>query len=259
MKVLPNVTPTPEQLTILRKDPRSLLIVRGAAGSGKTTTALLRLKFIVDFWQRQFAREGRDLKVLVLTYNRTLAGYVEALANQQIKIHPHVTMEVSTFDKWASGLLGNPALADNAERRDKIINLGAGLGLDDKFLINEVDYVTGRFLLADLSSYLTATREGRGASPQMPRKLRERLLDEVIEPLSKWKATKNVVDWNDMAVMLASRPMASYNVVVVDETQDFHANRLRAILSQVAEQSTLTFVLDAAQRIYPHSFKGCII
>ena len=44
MKVLPFVPATSEQLTILKHEKRGTLIIRGAAGSGKTTTALLRLK-----------------------------------------------------------------------------------------------------------------------------------------------------------------------------------------------------------------------
>lgn len=255
MKVLPSVTPTPEQLTILRRDPTALLIVRGAAGSGKTTTALLRLKLVVDFWQKQFARDGRHLNVLVLTYNRTLAGYVEALANEQVRAYPHVTVTVSTFDKWAWELLGKPDVVDLKERSKKIIALGAGLGLEDSFLVDELDYATGRFLPANLSDYLTTQRDGRGVSPQMPKKLRDRLITEVVEPFQAWKVANKQADFGDIAATLASTPIKSYDVVVVDETQDFYANRLRAILTQAASPSSLTFVLDAAQRIYPHAFK----
>jgi hypothetical protein len=210
---------------------------------------------VVDFWQKQFARDGRHLNVLVLTYNRTLAGYVEALANEQVKSYPHVTTTVSTFDKWGRDLLGQPNIIDLSEMKRQIAALGAGLGLDESFLVDEFNYATGRFLPANLTEYLQASREGRGISPQMPRKLRERLLAEIAGPISQWKAATGQVDFNDIAIALSENRVSSYDVIVVDETQDFHANRIRAILKQAATPSSITFVLDAAQRIYPHAFK----
>lgn len=43
MKTLPPVTPTPEQLAIISNPIAGGQLIRGAAGSGKTTTALLML------------------------------------------------------------------------------------------------------------------------------------------------------------------------------------------------------------------------
>ncbi len=255
MKVLQTVTPTPEQLTILKRDTRGTLIIRGAAGSGKTTTALLRLKVVVEFWQRQFERAGKHLNVLVLTYNRTLAGYVEALANEQVKTYPHVTIEVTTFGMWATEKLNNPNILSIENRLSKVVQLGSELGLEERFLSDEVSYVCGRFLPENLSEYLTIKREGRGSVPAMPRKLRERLLSEVVLPYTEWKRSCGVVDWDDMAIQLARTKVADYEIIVVDETQDFQANRIRAIINQLSPQHSLTFVLDSAQRIYPHSFK----
>src|SRR5205814_6514962 len=45
-----------------------------------------------------------------------------------------------------------------------------------------------------------------------------------------------------------------YQVILVDETQDFSANQIRAVMNHAAEESTVTFVLDGAQKIYPHGF-----
>lgn len=112
MKVLSNVTPTPEQALVIDDDAPDYWLIRGAAGSGKTTTALLRLKFLVRYWRDR--REDLGLtgpvRVLVLTFNRTLRGYIDELARQQIQAGPEVDLEVSTFGGWSQGLLGRVVL-----------------------------------------------------------------------------------------------------------------------------------------------------
>ncbi|MGK3944695.1 hypothetical protein [Streptomyces sp. RP5T] len=78
MKMLRPSKPTSEQLTVINNYKPGVFVVRGAAGSGKTTTAPFRLRFTVGFWQRRH-RDGfidGTVRVLVLTYNRTLRGCI---------------------------------------------------------------------------------------------------------------------------------------------------------------------------------------
>jgi DNA helicase IV len=42
--------------------------------------------------------------------------------------------------------------------------------------------------------------------------------------------------------------------VIVDESQDFSANQIRAVKMQLAEEHTAIFVLDTTQRIYARGF-----
>jgi DNA helicase IV len=114
MRILRAVTPTPEQLQILADSKPGFSLIRGAAGSGKTTTALLRLRQLCQSWLSRRERLQLDdpVRVLVLTYNRTLEGYIAELARQQITGHVGLQLQVLTFGKWAVDLLGNVNILD---------------------------------------------------------------------------------------------------------------------------------------------------
>jgi DNA helicase IV len=257
MRTLKSVTPTPEQIGILSRAQPGIELIRGAAGSGKTTTALLRLKSLIGFFSSKKRRtnDSSPIRVLVLTYNRTLRGYIDALTQEQAKSFQGVDLEVETFDRWALTSLGRPAILDNQVRLAKVRSLASNIPLSDSFISDEVEYAIGRFLPQDLGDYVTSRRHGRGASPRMERALRVRLLNEVILPYESWKDSRSECDWNDLAVRLAAAPVSDpYDIVIADEAQDFSANQVRAILKHLAPVHSLTFVLDSAQRIYARGF-----
>jgi superfamily I DNA/RNA helicase len=254
MRVLAKVKPSPEQLTIICINPSGSVLIRGAAGSGKTTTALLRLKYLADYWTRRRRSEGSTnaVQILVLTFNRTLRGYVEELAKEQVDVRGAI-LEVRTFASWATELLGYPNVTQSG---DTIIRqLGEKLRLDPQFLVDEVHYALGRFLPEQIDQYLDCRRSGRGSTPQVPRTLRARIIAEVIQPYVAWKQSNSAYDWNDLAVKLAEQQLSEYDIIIVDEAQDFSANQTRAVLNQLTEDGSLTLVLDAAQRIYPNAFQ----
>ncbi len=257
MRTLPSVTPTPEQLAIFSRTTPGVLIIRGAAGSGKTTTALLRLRALIRFFTNRKRRVGdpNPVTVLVLTFNRTLRGYIEALTREQATEMVGVDLEISTFGKWSKSLFPDLRIVNEEVRTNLIWSLGKSLGLPHDFLIEEVDYVLGRFLPGSIETYITARRDGRGASPRIDRALKERILQEVILPYAGWKTGNGTSDWNDVAVLLTQHNVnPPYAIIIADETQDFSANQIRAINNQLATDHSLTFVLDSAQRIYARGF-----
>jgi len=257
MRTLRSVTPTPEQLSILSRTRLGVELIRGAAGSGKTTTALLRLKSLIGLFLNRRRRENDNtpVRVLILTYNRTLRGYIEALTKEQAASFQGVNLQIETFARWAKNALGNLSIVDDELREAEILLLGVKMGLTSAFLLDEVDYVLGRFLPAELDKYLTVGRLGRGASPRMEKARRQTLLDDVIRPYLIWKLNRRQSDWNDLAVELTKHKLAvPYDIIIADETQDFSANQIRAIANQLAPVHSLTFILDSAQRIYARGF-----
>ena len=89
----------------------------------------------------------------------------------------------------------------------------------------------------------------------MDQALRRRLLNEVIAPYAAAKERIGVMDWNDIAVAAKDvTGVPPWDVVVIDEAQDFSANQVRAVLAHLADDFSMTFVMDAMQRIYPRYF-----
>jgi hypothetical protein len=108
LKVLGAQRPTPEQLKIIGDTRIGTEIIRGAAGSGKTTTALLRLRNLSDMFKARHTRLGiaHPVRALLLTYNRTLCGYVEALAEEQAAKGGGVAIEVTSQNGLSLRIFG---------------------------------------------------------------------------------------------------------------------------------------------------------
>lgn len=257
MRLLSHVEASPEQMRILADTRPGFHLVRGAAGSGKTTTALLRLRQLcaTRLSRRERLQQEEPVRVLVLTYNKTLQGYIAELARQQVSGSAGLVLRVATFSKWAVDMVGNDGLVDRARTRPVIRSLASALSLPDDFIVDEVEYLMGRFRPEDIEEYLTARREGRGQAPRVDRSLRKRLLTEVVSPYISHKEKCGWRDWNDVAVEAGrAGGQPAWDIVIVDEAQDFSANQVRTISAHVSGDHTTTFVMDATQRIYPRFF-----
>ena len=166
-----------------------------------------------------------------------------------------VELEVSTFSKWALQQIPGAKIIDESDRKNRILSLGRNLPLDTQFLLDEVEYVMGRFLTEDLGTYLSARREGRGTMPRVERVLRERILNEVIIPYQDSLDRDGLWDWNDLALHFVRNSIDDkYDIIICDEAQDLSANQIRSIYNQLNDESSITFVLDTAQRIYARGY-----
>lgn len=251
------MTATPEQLPIISRNELGAEVIRGAAGSGKTSTALLRLRSLLYMFEARRRRmlDRAPVRVLVLTFNRTLAGYIESLANSQVTSESQI--EIRTFAKWAANALRNPKIFDR-ESKNELLRLARNSDIDslsDSYILKEVDYLLGRFPPDSLDGYLSAERTGRGAQPRVDRATRRKILDQVVTPYLEWLEENKALDWNGLAVEMArTSGSLNYDIIVVDESQDFSANQLRAIRRHLADAHAITFVIDTAQRIYARGF-----
>lgn len=258
MKTLPRIIPTAEQLPLISNNSLGIEVIRGAAGSGKTSTAILRLRSLAYMLEERREREKRTAKVriVVLTFNRTLKGYVRALVDDQVTGLKNTTVSIDTFGHWSMKHLGFPKVVADSAREQKIRELAKALpALSPTYVVGEVDYVLGRFQTANLNDYLAAERTGRGIEPRVERTMRRRILDEVIAPYRAWLSSSESIDWNDLALLMArSTSPLKYDVAIVDECQDFSANQLRAVRHHLSNEYAVTFVTDTVQRIYARGY-----
>ena len=259
MRTLRNVTPTPDQLPILADDKPGFRIIRGAAGSGKTTAALMRIRQLCASRMHRKTRLGLDqpVRILVLTFNRTLGGYIRQLASEQVEQSEGLHLDVKTFSKWATSIVGNRRVVGVDEYACLVRPLLSDAGVaarDIGYFTDEISYIIGRYSPSARAKYMDARRSGRGRSPTVDKQARAKLLTDVIAPYEARKEAMGKIDWNDLAIEAAQAPNQGYDVVVVDEAQDLSANQLRAVLAHLKDNHSTTFIIDAVQRIYPQRF-----
>ncbi|MFK7931722.1 MAG: UvrD-helicase domain-containing protein, partial [Myxococcota bacterium] len=88
---------TPSQFAVLTRPDSGVVVLKGQAGSGKTTVALHRIAYL----QYQDRERFRADRILVVMFNKALQTYIHG-ALQDLDIEG---VEVSTFHGWASSML----------------------------------------------------------------------------------------------------------------------------------------------------------
>ena len=264
---LKQVIPTPEQRKIFFLNPDKPTLLSGRAGSGKTTTAILRAKQLINFYKRQ----GLEPRVGFFVFNNTLKNYLETLANIYLQGE---NFEVWVIDKWCKYFLEirgflNYSIADDSvckiclQRAIKAIQLRSKypqlikLGYD--FIVEEINYLLGRFGF-DTFNYIESERIGRGSNPNIDKQTKRLIAEELIPAYQLSLQELNYIDWNDLreqvfSFMQAGAEYEKYDILVVDEAQDLSASQIKILLELTSSDTkSITFIRDTTQRIYKNNY-----
>ena len=255
----------PEQDELVRLDPRGHLLIRGVAGSGKTTIALYRAKYLSENYLDMFTAN----KILVLTYNSTLVAFMREQA-EELGLEG---VEISTFHRWAYKYLdqkgvaiGNTLQGWNKEKR-KILKKACEevrrrfpnrpiLSRNSFFFAKEIQWMKGSCIL-DLDTYLSAERQGKGGWLNAEDR---KIVFDVFEQYKFEMMQKQWFDYEDFALLALSAledddSFQRYTHIVVDEAQDLSKAELTVITKLVnSRTNSITLLTDAAQKIYDTSF-----
>jgi superfamily I DNA/RNA helicase len=233
-------------------------VVLGTAGSGKTTLAMLRSKYLAS---RRLAHYG---KTLLLSFNNTLLRYFESFADLVGE-----DVEVRTYHRFARGYLHSRgkmphgAICGTSERQQliedaTIYRLAAepgepALKRPVAFLVEEMKWLAHHGI-GSVPEYEEAERSGRHGT-RLPRRERAALY-RLYEGYRQLRAQRGwLYDWDDIALTVCDEMALDdgprlYRHIVIDEGQDFSPMMLRSLATAVPTNGSLTFFGDAAQQIY---------
>jgi superfamily I DNA/RNA helicase len=260
-----------DQKSVVRRKSEELLIVKGAAGTGKTIVGIHRIRRWIQ--EPQLFRKP----VLFTCYNSVLAHSAAHLLSDAIG---HQTtaefVEVRTAfpllleickelePRWNPNLVTNKALLPAVKRaRQSVRQTNALQSWRDEDILQEIlDVIFGRALLRR-SQYLDADREGRGVARALNREHDRPAMWRIYQAVRKSWAADAIAPWElvpaHLCGLLQRRPRREprFYGIVVDEVQDLPPSVIQALELLQGEQRHARMVLlgDAAQSVYRSPFR----
>lgn len=229
--------------------------VSGGAGTGKTVVALHRAVYL--------ARANPGARVLLATFNRTLAAALEADLHHLGGAEIASRVDVLGVDQLARAtvikagghvgdFLGDRDVQDLWDEACSVA--GASAGLSPAFLHDEyVSIVLAQGVMNE-AQYLKVARRGR--SHRLNRQQRT-VVWGVIERYRALLRERGATTFADLAATAAelldqgSGPTPVYDHAVIDEGQDLHAAHWRLLRAMVVPAPNDVFICeDSHQRIY---------
>jgi superfamily I DNA/RNA helicase len=258
-----NLTLTGEQKRVLTLPVQHPVLIKGAAGSGKTTVAIFRARHLMETDRDLF----RATRVAVVSYTNALVNYVRELLARDL-------CDVRTLHSFAGCLLFRAGVQVAIEQQTGVLADHVRAALDAlrrretaerailskpiDFYIEEIAWIKGR-RIGDRDTYLATARTGRGTADRVTAQDKT-LLWDIFAAYQSRLAASGRIDWDDLilrALTLAERPgfVPPFSHIVVDEAQDLTYAQLSLIARMVVpETDSITLVADSAQRIYQSGF-----
>lgn len=279
-----------EQKKIIESKPNGHTLIKGVAGSGKTTVAVNKIPLLL----RHYCIE-RDDKVLMATYNKSLSKYVAFIYDN---IKNEINNQKSLFDednedklqiKTIDSLMFSYFLQYKKQQKLKL-EIASSKECQNA-LIDAIHYVANkyedikiidpRFLqfikeeilwikscnYLELQEYQSVDRVGRvrKVNNDGPQKLRKnsKQRNAIYEVLLKYNSNLekiNKLDFQDMSLLALKQakknPVNKYTHILIDESQDLTKVQLEFLKTLYNEKSysSITFIADVAQSIYPQAW-----
>jgi DNA helicase-2/ATP-dependent DNA helicase PcrA len=252
---------------LVRVSATGPVLIKGVAGSGKTTIGLYRAQYLADTIEKQQRLFGEKASILLLTFSRTLANALQQLYTELHGEVPH-TITIDTFSRWMMRELGKAIeyqIIGNKQKRYELIGQAqrevAQEYTDDNtimahpldFFLDEIDTVIRSRGLETLQDYQMVNRVGRGIG--LDREKHRPVVWKIYKRYQELLDEQKLVDFADLPRLVQKHcnPLPRYDVVIIDEAQDLAPVYLRlasSLIPSFDEAHSLTLLADPAQSIY---------
>ena len=265
----------PEQFALITRPTAGFVVIRGAAGSGKTTVALHRIAYLAY----DDARIDSE-RTLVVVFSPALRDYVSHVL-PALGVH-HV--QVRTFHEWAREIRRRLLPMLPANRREDTPAAVQRLKLHPAVLTALARHIaevprpaTPAQVIADWPSVLT--HESRLAAAlseiapdafgadELKRAIdwNRREQDRVTAYLDGDRSAEAELDHEDDALLLRAwqlrvgplparnGPLLRYRHVAVDEVQDFSPLEIQVLIGCLDQRQSITLAGDTQQHLLEHT------
>ena len=261
----------PEQEAITRWSLAGPTLVKGGAGTGKSTVALYRVKELLEHGEP-------TAQALFVTYTRALTRVSEQLLDQLLDSEMRSRVRVASVDQVTARLAGTLGLRDRiasrSEARAVLRDLlpsfeppSAG-GFQKKlqarvlrkipleYLLDEFYWIISGRALRSVEEYLETSRGGRGRP--FGEKLRQSVWD-LYEAFEAGLAAKRLTTWNGVRARVLDALRSgnldrSYDMVLLDEAQDLPPVALALVANLAKDDRGIFFAADDKQTLYGRGF-----
>ena len=278
-----------EQRRIVELEPGGHMLVKGVAGSGKTTVAVRRIPFLLNHYCHE-----KDDRVLLVTFNKTLRNYIKFLYNKvedeteyQTQLFDGVNQDVtittidSLMNRYFQHCRKAEGVALNFDRKLEYSTMIFAINQvreqhpdikmispkNSNFLLDEINWIKA-CNIDDEEMYQNIDRIGRASGGKgIPQKLEKNselrgAIFKLMISYDKLLRQQGYVDFKRMNILALNQariaPMEKYTHILIDESQDLTKVQLEFLrcIYQEKKYSSIMFVADNTQSIYSDSWLG---